>query len=151
MESRNHKSDFLFLFFYHMELKWTINLTHWSRDEKDGIFELEFEDSNSHKVISIKISRQEMAEIFFSWVHRRKENCTISIPENIGKKRVEETHRVKTAQYTRLQESDVRRYFDENWMNYDERERYEQRTKTSIRYWKNWEPNETEILLIKYV
>lgn len=34
-------------------------------DEKNGIFALEFEDSKSQKTISIKISREEMAEIFF--------------------------------------------------------------------------------------
>lgn len=134
-----------------MELKWVLNLVRGSRDEKDWIFELEFEDTNSRKEISIKITRDEMAEIFFGWVHRRKENCTIIIPENIWKKRVEEKHRVKTQKYAWLKESDVRKYFEEKWMNYDERERYEQNTQTSVRYWKDWEPDEAEIMIIKYV
>lgn len=143
-------SDFYILFFYDMELKWTLNLLHWSMDEKNGIFALEFEDSKSQKTISIKISREEMAEIFFGWVHRWKENCKISIPENIGKQIVKETHRVKMEWY-RLEEDEVKKYFEEKWMNYDEWERYEQRAQSSMRYWKDWEPNEREIMIVKYV
>ncbi len=133
-----------------MELKWTLNLTNWSRDKENWIFVLEFKDSLSDEIINIEIPREEMAEIFFCNLHKYEPNCTIKIPENVGKQRIRELHRVKTEWYS-LSESDVKTYFEEKWMNYDERERYEQRTQWSIMYWKNWEPNEIEIMIVKYV
>lgn len=133
-----------------MELKWILNLTHWSRDEENWAFVLEFEDNNSQKVISIEISRAEMAEIFFSNVSRYKTNCKITIPDNVGKQKITETHWVKMKWY-RLEEDEVKKYFEEKWMNYDEWKRYEQMYQRSIRYWKGWEPNEREIVIIKYV
>lgn len=133
-----------------MELKWTLNLTNWSRDKERWVFVLEFEDSNSSEVITIEISREEMAEIFFSNAYKCEQNCKIKIPENVGKQRITEKHWVKIKWYS-LEEEDVKKYFEEKWMNYDEWERYEQRTQSGIRYWKDWEPNEIEIMIVKYV
>ena len=133
-----------------MELKWTLNLTNWSRDKERWVFALEFEDSLSSEVITIEISREEMAEIFFSNVYKCEQNCKIKIPENEGKQRITEKHWVKIKWYS-LEEEDVKKYFEEKWMNYDEWERYEQRTQSGIRYWKDWEPNEIEIMIVKYV
>lgn len=133
-----------------MELKWTLNLTNWSRDKERWVFVLEFEDSLSSEVITIEISREEMAEIFFSNVYKCEQNCKIKIPENVGKQRITEKHWVKIKWYS-LEEEDVKKYFEEKWMNYDEWERYEQRTQSGIRYWKDWEPNEIEIMIVKYV
>lgn len=133
-----------------MELKWTLNLTNWSRDKENWVFVLEFEDSLSREVIAIEISREEMAEIFFSNLHKCEQNCKIKIPENVGKQRITEKHWVKMKWYS-LKEDDVKKYFEENWMNYNEWKRYEQRYQWGTRYWKHWEPNEQEIMLIKYV
>lgn len=133
-----------------MELKWTLNLTNWNRDKENWVFVLEFEDSLSREVITIEIWREEMAEIFFSNYYKCEQSCKITIPENIGKQRITEKHLVKMEWYS-LKEEYVKRYFEENWMNYDELERYEQRTQSGTRYWKPWEPNEQEIMIIKYV
>lgn len=133
-----------------MELKWTLNLTNGSRDKEKWVFVLEFKDSLSREVITIEISREEMAEIFFSNYYKCEQNCKITIPENIGKQRIIENHWVKMKWYS-LTEDDVKKYFEENWMNYEERERYEQRYQWCTRYWKNWESKEQEIMIIKYV
>lgn len=133
-----------------MELKWTLNLLNWSRDKERWVFLLEFQDSLSKKVITIEISREEMAEIFFDNLYKSESNCKIIIPENVGKQRIRENHWVKVKWYG-LKEDDVKKYFEENWMNYDEWERYEAGTQSSTRYWKDWEPNEEQIIIIKYV
>lgn len=133
-----------------MELKWTLNLIHWSRDKERWVFILEFEDSLSQEVISIEISRKEMAEIFFDNLYKKDPNCKIIIPENVGKQRIRETHRVKMEWYS-LEEEDVKKYFAEKWMNYDEWKWFKERSKWSIVFWRDWEPNEQEITIIKYV